>query len=163
MKGTEVPNPRRSSACNCTCVLTRIDNYPVNNSIMTSGVSDALMLALCILSHSFLCTVCSKVSDSLMLATRILFCSCLCKVHSWVSDALWQALCNLPLAFLPDFTLSDSIALIRFIAFSRKLRSAFHLDRKTWSQRWHVFRLTSTAALHCGHTFVGGMLTASDQ
>ena len=23
MKGTEVPNPRRSSACDCTCVLTR--------------------------------------------------------------------------------------------------------------------------------------------
>ena len=25
MKGTEVPNLRRSSACDCTCVLTRID------------------------------------------------------------------------------------------------------------------------------------------
>ena len=23
IKGTEVPNPRRSSACDCTCVLTR--------------------------------------------------------------------------------------------------------------------------------------------
>ena len=35
MKGTEVPNPRRSSACDCSCVLTRIDHCLVNNSIMT--------------------------------------------------------------------------------------------------------------------------------
>ena len=35
MKGTEVPNPRRSSACDCTCVLTRIDHCLMNNSIMT--------------------------------------------------------------------------------------------------------------------------------
>ena len=35
MKGTEVPNPRRSSACDCTCVLTRIDHCLVNNSVMT--------------------------------------------------------------------------------------------------------------------------------
>ena len=56
-----------------------------------------------------------------MLAMRILLCSCLCKVHSRVSDARSQALCNLSLTFLADFTLSDSTALIRFIAFSRKL------------------------------------------
>ena len=31
-----------------------------------------------------------------------------------------------------------SIALTHFIAFSRKLPSAFHLDRKTWSQRSHA-------------------------
>ena len=30
-----MPNPRRSSACDCTCVLTRIDHSLVNNSIMT--------------------------------------------------------------------------------------------------------------------------------
>ena len=41
--------------------------------------------------------------------------SCPCKVSSRVSDALSQALCNLSLAFLADFTLSDSTALIRFI------------------------------------------------
>ena len=35
MKGTEVPNPRRSSVCDCTCVLTRIDHCLMNNSIMT--------------------------------------------------------------------------------------------------------------------------------
>ena len=34
MKGTEVPNPRCSSVCDCTCVLTRIDHCLVNNSIM---------------------------------------------------------------------------------------------------------------------------------
>ena len=46
---------------------------------------------------------------------RILFCSSPCKVCSRVSDALSQALCNLSLAFLADFTLSDSTAPIRFI------------------------------------------------
>ena len=34
----------------------------------------------------------------------------------------------------------------------------FHLDRKTRLQRSHVFRLTGTAALHCRHSFVGGIL-----
>ena len=84
MKGTEVSNPRRSSACDCTCVLTRTDH--------------------CLVTLS---------------------CACLCKVHSRISDALSQALCNLSLAY-PDFTLSDTIALI---AFSCKLHSAFRLDR----------------------------------
>ena len=106
MKGTEVPNPWRSSAW-----LSR---------------------------------------DFLILVMRILFRFCLCKVRS-------QALCNLSLAFL---ALSGSTALIRFLAFSRKLHSAFRLDRKTRSQHSHVFCLTSTAALHCGHTFVGDILTA---
>ena len=55
------------------------------------------------------------------------------------------------------------LLLIRFIAFSRKLRSTFRLDRKTCSQRSHVFRLTGTAALHCGHNFVGGILTANGE
>ena len=44
-----------------------------------------------------------------------LFCSCPCKVCSRVSDALSQALCNLSLAFLGDFTLSHSTAPTRFI------------------------------------------------
>ena len=73
-----------------------------------------------------ICTVCSKVSDSLMLAMRILFCSCQCKVCSRVSDALSQALCSLSLAFLVDFTVSDSTALIRFTTFSQiTLRFSF--------------------------------------
>ena len=93
-----------------------------------------------------------------MLAMRILFCSCLCKVCSQISDALSQALCSLSLAFLAGFTISNSTALIRFITFSRKLHSAFCLDRKIRSQRSHVFHLTGTAALHCGHTFVGAYL-----
>ena len=41
MKGTEVPNPRRSSACDCTCVLTR------NRSLSR----DSLMLA-----HALFCS-----------------------------------------------------------------------------------------------------------
>ena len=61
MKGTEVPNPRRSSACDCTCVLTRnrslSRDYPMlamrivfNGSCpckVRSRVSDALSQALC--------------------------------------------------------------------------------------------------------------------
>ena len=85
-----------------------------------------------------------------------LFRSCPCKVRSRVSNALSQALCNLSLAFLADFTLPDSTAPSN--VFSHKLHSAFRLDRKTRLQRSHVFRLTGTEALHCGHTFVGGIL-----
>ena len=43
MKGTEVPNPRLSNACDCTCMLTRIDHCLVT-----------LMLAMCILFCSCL-------------------------------------------------------------------------------------------------------------
>ena len=58
MKGTEVPNPRRSSACDCTCVLTRIDHCLVTLSCLPcaclckvcSRISDALSQALCNLS-----------------------------------------------------------------------------------------------------------------
>ena len=35
MKGTELPNPRHSSACDCSCVLTRINHCLINNSSMT--------------------------------------------------------------------------------------------------------------------------------
>ena len=96
MKGTEVPNPWRSSACD-------------------------VLVAMRILFCSCLCTVCSKVSDSLMLCAFYLafssaqfaqsfhshglpcalFCSCLCKVFSQVSDTLSQVL------ILADFTLSS--------------------------------------------------------
>ena len=95
MKGTEVPNLRRSSACDCTSVLTRIDYCLVTLSCLPWA--------------------------------------CLCKVRSQISDALLQALCNLSLAFLADFTPSDSTALIRFIAFSRKLHSAF-----PWAGKFEV-------------------------
>ena len=129
MKGTEVPNPRRSSACDCTCVLVR------NRT---------------------------RSRDSLMLAIAFRFVPAPCKVRSRVSDALSQALCNLCLAFLADFTLSDSTAPIRFVV---KLFSLANyallfvwIERQDYMQRSHVFRLTGTAALHCGHTFVGGIL-----
>ena len=73
--------------------------------------------------------------------------SCPCKFCSRVSDALSQALCNLSLAFLADFTLSDSTVPIRFIVKLVSLASyTLFLDRKTRSQRSHS-RLTGTAAL----------------
>ena len=57
MKGTEVPNPRRSSAHDCTCVLTR------NRSLS----HDSLMR---ILFCSCPCKVRSRVSDALSQALR---------------------------------------------------------------------------------------------
>ena len=95
MKGTEVPNPRRSSACNCTCCHAHsVFLLPMHSLLKGFRFSHVL----CILSRS-------------LLVMHILFCSCLCKVCSRVSDALSQALCNF--SFLTDFTLSDSTALIR--------------------------------------------------
>ena len=44
MKGNEVLNPWRSSACDCTCVLTRID-HSLNSSTM--------MFALELIRHAF--------------------------------------------------------------------------------------------------------------
>ena len=44
MKGTKVPNPWRSSAFDCTCVLTRID-HSLNSSTM--------MFALELIRHAF--------------------------------------------------------------------------------------------------------------
>ena len=127
MKGTEVPNPRRSSACDCTCVLIRNRTRSVTHA-----------------------------------CHRILFCSCPCKVRSRVSDDLSQALCNLCLAFLADFTLSDCTAPIRFVVklFSLAHTLYFSFGSKDYSV--HVFRLTGTAALHCGHTFVGGILPTAN-
>ena len=55
MKGTEVPNPRRSSACDWTCVLTR------NRSLSR----DSLILAIRILFCFCLCKVRSRVPDAL--------------------------------------------------------------------------------------------------
>ena len=138
MKGTEVPNPWRRSACDCTCVLTRTDH----------------------------CTHCSVPAYE-QFAPRFQTLTCLpCALYfvpAYASSltSFWRSitsLVQLTRTFLADFTLSDSTALIGFIAFSRKLHSTFCLDRRTWSQRSHVFRLTGTAALHCGHTFVGGIL-----
>ena len=94
--------------------------------------------------------------DHCLMTLSCLPCACLCKVHSLISDTLSQALCNLSLAFLDDFTLSNSTAFIRFIAFSRKLYFAFCLDRMITA--FTCLPSTGTAALHCRHTFVGGIL-----
>ena len=125
MKGTEVPNPRRRSACDCTCVLTR--NWSLSR-------------------------------DTLMLAMYILFCSCPCKVRSRVSDALSQTLCNLSLAFLADFTLS------RFWYYcSHTFHSFLSQITLCFSERHdhsiHMSSVLQVQQLHCGHTFVGGILT----
>ena len=94
-----------------------------------------------------------------MFALCNLSCCCLRKVRSRVSDALLLALHDLSLACLTDFSLSDCNTRIHFIGLSGNLHSAARLDRKTWSQLSHTFRLICTTALHWEHTFVGGILT----
>ena len=84
-----------------------------------------------------------------MLAIRILFCSYLCKVRSQIFDALSQALCNLSLAFLADFTLSDSTALIRFIAFSHTLLFL-------WIER-HDHRVHMSSILQAQQLYTAGI------
>ena len=78
MKGTEVPNPQRSSACDCTCVLTRIDHYLVTLSRLPyalfcsclykvrSRISDALSQALFNLSLAFLADLASLANYTLL-------------------------------------------------------------------------------------------------
>ena len=99
-------------------------NGPMSStSIHGAVVTYSLMLALCILSRSFLCTVCSKFQTLSCLPCAFCFVPAYAKfAHKFLT------LCNLSLAFLADLTPSDSTALIRFIAFSL---SAFRLDRKT--------------------------------
>ena len=81
------------------------------------------------------------------LPIRVLFCCFLCSLLN-----RFRLSC-LPYAFYFAFLrtvfpmVSDSL-----IVFPHKLHSAFRLDRKT-CERSHVFRLTGTAASHCGHTF----------
>ena len=96
-----------------------------------------------------------------------LFCSCPCKVRSRVSDALSQALYNLSLAFLTDFTLSDSTAPIHFIV---KLFSLANFTLLfVWIERQdHSVCMSSILQIQqlytdCRHTFVGGILTANGQ
>ena len=86
-----------------------------------------------------------------MLAMRNLFCSCLYKVRSQISDALSQALCHFSLAFLADLILSDSTAFIRFIAFSRKLHSAF-----VWIER-HDHSVHMSSILQAQQLYTAGI------
>ena len=73
MKGTEVPNPRRSSARDCTCVLTRIDHCLVTLSCLP-----------CALFCSCLCKVRSRISDALSQALSWFYCSH--TFHSFLSQ-----------------------------------------------------------------------------
>ena len=135
MKGTEVPNPRRSSACDCICVLTR------NRSLSR----DSPMLAMCII-----CSFPRNLMQNSLMSFWRSFTGLVQLIFSFPSwfHTIW---------FYYSHTFHSQTV------FSRKLHSAFRLNRKTRSQRSHVFRLTGTAALHCGHTFVGGILTANGQ
>ena len=83
---------------------------------------------------------------------RILFCSYLCKVRSRISDALSQALCNLSLAFLADFTLSDSTALIRFVLLSLANYALLFL----WIER-HDHRVHMSSILRAQQLYTAGI------
>ena len=100
-----MPNPRRSNACVCTCVLTRIDH------------------CLVILS----CLPCT------------LFCSCLPGYAKFAHKFL--TLFHRPSATYLHSFLTNYTLLFAWI------------ERHDHSV--HVFHLAGTAALHCGHTFVG--------
>ena len=83
MKGTEVSNPRCSSACDCTCVLIR------NRT---------------------------QSRDSLMLSIAFCFVPAHAKfAHEFLTLFHRPCATYVCLAFLADFTLSDSTAPIRFI------------------------------------------------
>jgi len=96
-----------------------------------------------------------------------LFCSCPCKVRSWVSDVLSQALCNLFLALLADFTLSDSTAPICFIvklfSLSNYTLLFVWIDRHDYSV--HMSSVLQVQQLYnAGIPLLGGILpTANNQ
>ena len=148
------------------------------------------MLALYILSRSFLCIICSKVRTlAISLVPRLFFARknslrtrpclpyALCFVLAYAKFALMLAMRILPMqslltSFWHSFTglvqlifgfssWSYSTAPIRFIAFSRKLH-CFSFGLKDMITVFTCLRgFTGTAALHCGHTFVGGIVTAN--
>ena len=79
MKGTEVPNPRRSSACDCTCVLTRIDHCLMNNRschacqmclVLFLPVQSLLTCLFQKLSYSF-CGLCLSLSPLITLPQTV--------------------------------------------------------------------------------------------
>ena len=115
----------KPSAQQCISLMTRLIFAQRERKIRSGNKTSSACDSTCMWSNE------ARPHLLALSSCYILFCSCLCKVRSRVSDALSQALCNLSLVFLADFTLSDSTALIRFIAFSRKLHSAFRLDMIT--------------------------------
>ena len=54
MKGTEVPNPRRSNACDCTCVLTRIDHCLVTLMLVMHILFCSCLPGYAKFAHEFL-------------------------------------------------------------------------------------------------------------
>ena len=88
MKDTEVPNPRHSSACDCTCVLTRIDHCLVNNRS---------------------CHACQMCLVLFLPVQSLLMC---------FRSSLTRFADRLSLSFPTNNPSSDSKAFLRFIAFS---------------------------------------------
>ena len=126
MKGTKVPNPRRSSACDCTCVLTRLSR------------------------------------DSLMLAMRIVL---FLPMQSSLTS-FWHSFTGLVQLIFSFPRWSDSTAPIRFIGELFSLTNytlLFLFGSKDKITVFTCLRFTGTAALHSGHTFGGGILTANGE
>ena len=126
MKGTEVPNPRCSSACDCTCVLTRIDHCLVNNRS---------------------CHACRMCLVLFLPAQSLLMC---------FRSSLTRFADRLTLCFPTNNPSSDSKAFLRFIAFSGSPtavhRAFLFFDAKAWPQS-QTDLFTCTTVLHCGITF----------
>ena len=127
MKGTEVPNPRHSSACDCTCVLTRIDHCLVNNR---SCHACQMCLVLFLPVQSLL--TCFRSS-----LTRFADLSLSFPTNNPSSDSK---------AFLRFIAFSGSPTAVHcaFLKF---------FDAKAWPQS-QTDLFTCTTVLHCAHTFL---------
>ena len=85
------------------------------------------------------------------------------ELFDYDSDALLHAFCNLSLAFMTDFKLSDKTTRNGFTALAGKVCSICCLARNTCWQDLHTFSLIGTTALHCGQTLLGGMTNGNSR
>ena len=125
MKGTEVPNPRRSSACDCTCVLTRIDHCLVNNRS---------------------CHACQMCLVLFLLVQSLLTCfrSPLTRFADFVSL----------FPHYPSSDSKAFLRFIAFSGSPTAVHCCFpFFDAKSWPQS-QIDLFTCTTVLHCAHTFL---------
>ena len=130
-----MPNPRHSSACDCTCVLTR------NRSLSR----DSLMLAIVGCNPTFTKNGRSGYTR-LCLPCVFCFVSADAKFAHEFLTLFHRPCATLSLAFLADFSLSDSTAPIRFIATLANYTLLFvHVSPKNKMATSHVVQIHTHA------------------
>ena len=117
MKTTKVQNPRRRGI---------------------AQVSEVSSIALCSLSRSCLCNVCSIVSEALVVSLRSLSLLRRAEIWSYVSAALVLCLRSLSCSVLANFSCSVSKVLRRFIASFLAIHCAFLFDGKRSNHIPHI-------------------------